>query len=148
MPDGMRGDGGGGARRGMCDHSCPFPSASQTVGWHIHIIDCMPSSFAQGVLGTGLLVGGDTYAYQVAPPEMVEKARRWGVLCEQHGVCSPRAFQANAWRSPLLLLIGVVWQNGGGIVYSFRRHAQVCEPGGPWDGDGRGSGTEPSDGER
>jgi hypothetical protein len=86
MPDGMRGDGGGGARRGMCDHSCPFPSASQTVGWHIHIIDCMPSSFAQGVLGTGLLVGGDTYAYQVAPPEMVEKARRWGVLCEQHGV--------------------------------------------------------------
>ena len=41
------------------------------------------------MLGTGLLVGGDTYAYQLAPPDMVEKAQKWGALCERHNVSLP-----------------------------------------------------------
>jgi D-threo-aldose 1-dehydrogenase len=36
-----------------------------------------------------LLVGGTTYAYQIAPEEMVNKARRWGELAEAHGVSLP-----------------------------------------------------------
>ena len=42
-----------------------------------------------GVFNTGLLVGGDTYAYQVAPAEMITKARRWGELATAHGFSLP-----------------------------------------------------------
>lgn len=42
-----------------------------------------------GVFASGLLVGGTTYAYKTAPPEMVEKAARWRTLAEAHGVSLP-----------------------------------------------------------
>mmetsp|Transcript_17638 Transcript_17638/g.57884 ORF Transcript_17638/g.57884 Transcript_17638/m.57884 type:complete len:266 (-) Transcript_17638:256-1053(-) len=33
----------------------------------------------------GLLVGGGTFAYKAAPPEVVDRARRWGELAAAHG---------------------------------------------------------------
>ncbi len=42
-----------------------------------------------GVYCSGLLVGGDTYFYSKAAPEMIEKAKSWGVLAEKHGVPLP-----------------------------------------------------------
>jgi hypothetical protein len=44
-----------------------------------------------GIFNTGLLVGGVTYAYGVAPPEMVERVRQWEDLATAHGVSLPGA---------------------------------------------------------
>ena len=56
------------------------------------MLECQRSGVAvhvAGVFNTGLLVGGETYAYQIAPEEMVTKARRWGELATVHGVSLP-----------------------------------------------------------
>lgn len=37
-----------------------------------------------GVFASGLLVGGSTYAYAPAPRAMIDKARRWRVLCQKY----------------------------------------------------------------
>jgi len=39
-----------------------------------------------GVFASGLIMGGTTYRYAPAPRAMIEKARRWRVLCQKHDV--------------------------------------------------------------
>ena len=39
-----------------------------------------------GVYCSGLLVGGDTYFYSKAAPEMIDKSKAWGALAEKHSV--------------------------------------------------------------
>ena len=39
-----------------------------------------------GVYCSGLLVGGDTYFYGKAAPEMIEKAKAWGAIADKHNV--------------------------------------------------------------
>ena len=38
-----------------------------------------------GVFNSGILAGGATYDYSVAPPELVERAQRLAAVCERHG---------------------------------------------------------------
>jgi D-threo-aldose 1-dehydrogenase len=49
-----------------------------------------------GIFNTGLLVGGFTFAYGVAPPEIVEKVRRWEDLGKKIGVSLPAVAMAFA----------------------------------------------------
>ena len=42
-----------------------------------------------GVFCSGLLVGGDTYAYKKAPAEMVQRAQAWRALAAKHGCSLP-----------------------------------------------------------
>lgn len=42
-----------------------------------------------GVFASGLLVGGDTYAYQRAPPAKRELAEGWAALAAEHGLSLP-----------------------------------------------------------
>lgn len=44
-----------------------------------------------GPLNSGILAGRDTWNYAPAPPEVREKARRIGEVCERHGIPLPAA---------------------------------------------------------
>ena len=84
---------------------CPagtFDSALLAGGWNLLCQEGLPcyaecekhgiAVHVAGVFASGLLVsqGEDaTYAYQKAPPAMVEKAQRWGTLATAHGVSLP-----------------------------------------------------------
>mmetsp|Transcript_45949 Transcript_45949/g.144500 ORF Transcript_45949/g.144500 Transcript_45949/m.144500 type:complete len:474 (-) Transcript_45949:328-1749(-) len=72
-----------------------FDSALLAGGWNLLSQDglatlqlCARRGVAvhvAGVFASGLLVGGDTFAYKAAPPEVVDRARRWGELAAAHG---------------------------------------------------------------
>lgn len=81
---------------------CPrgtFDSALLAGGWNLltqegH--DCFAACEQRGVpvhvagiFGSGLLVGGSTYAYKTAPPEVVDKAEKWKVLAAKYKVSLP-----------------------------------------------------------
>ena len=50
---------------------------------------CKFSCKCLNAICAGLLTGGDTYAYQVAPPEKVASAAKWKAVAENHGVSLP-----------------------------------------------------------
>jgi D-threo-aldose 1-dehydrogenase len=50
-----------------------------------------------GVFSTGLLVGVEQYAYQVAPPDLVARAKEWGALAEAYGMTLPEVALAFAF---------------------------------------------------
>ena len=58
----------------------PCIEACEKHGVEVHVA---------GVFATGLLVGSDTYAYVVAPEEMLSKVKRWGELAGKYGVSLP-----------------------------------------------------------
>lgn len=58
----------------------PCYAACEAAGVKVHVA---------GVFCSGLLVGGDTYAYKKAPPEMVERAQAWRALAAKHGCSLP-----------------------------------------------------------
>ena len=58
----------------------PCYEACADAGVEVHVA---------GVFCSGLLVGGDTYAYQKAPQHLVEQAKRWRALAEKHGRSLP-----------------------------------------------------------
>ncbi len=76
-----------------------FDSALLAGGWNLLnqagtpvMVECQRAGIAvhvAGVFNTGLLVGGDTYAYAKAPEPMIESARAWGTLAAKHGVSLP-----------------------------------------------------------
>lgn len=76
-----------------------FDSALLAGGWNLLnqagtpvMVECQRAGIAvhvAGVFNTGLLVGGDTYAYAKAPEPMIEAARAWGTLAKKHGVSLP-----------------------------------------------------------
>lgn len=76
-----------------------FDSALLAGGWNLlnqagmHVmIECQRANVAvhvAGIFNTGLLVGGDTYAYAEAPEAMIHSAKRWGDLAAAHGVSLP-----------------------------------------------------------
>jgi D-threo-aldose 1-dehydrogenase len=76
-----------------------FDSALLAGGWNLLnqagmpvMMECQRASVAvhvAGVFNTGLLVGGDTYAYAVAPDAMIERARGWGELAAARSASLP-----------------------------------------------------------
>ena len=50
-----------------------------------------------GVFATGLLVGGSTVRYAPAPRELIDRARRWRVLCQKHDLSIQSVALAFAW---------------------------------------------------
>merc|ERR1719223_2557989 len=72
-----------------------FDSALLAGGWNLLsqaglpcLLECQQQGIGvhvAGVFGSGLLVGVNRYAYQAAPPEMVDKAEKWRKLAEKHG---------------------------------------------------------------
>ena len=76
-----------------------FDSALLAGGWNLLtqaglpcLQQCEESGVAvhvAGVFATGVLAGGDTYAYQLAPEEMLEKKRGWEQLCQDHSLSLP-----------------------------------------------------------
>lgn len=76
-----------------------FDSALLAGGWNLLtqaglpcLLQCEQSNIkvhVAGVFATGLLAGGDTYAYQLAPDKMLEKKRGWEQLCKTYDVSLP-----------------------------------------------------------
>ena len=83
-----------------------FDSALLAGGWNLLsqaglpcYVECERAGVAvyvAGVFASGLLVGGDTYAYQKAPPHLVERAQRWGALAARHGYSLPSVTAASS----------------------------------------------------
>ena len=72
-----------------------FDSALLAGGWNL-LSQAGAPTFAEcekrgvsvhvaGVFASGLLVGGETYAYKRAPPEKSEAARQWRALAVEYG---------------------------------------------------------------
>jgi D-threo-aldose 1-dehydrogenase len=76
-----------------------FDSALLAGGWNLLSqagLECFAECEARGVdvhvagvFASGLLVGGETYAYKQAPPEMSARCRRWALLAEEFGHTLP-----------------------------------------------------------
>jgi len=76
-----------------------FDSALLAGGWNLLTQAGMPCYAAceaagvgvhvAGVFCSGLLVGGETYAYVKAPAEMVQRAQAWRALAAKHGCSLP-----------------------------------------------------------